>query len=72
MIRIKREYLDECVKAFMMCALFAKNTYGLRIICPITQQQAEAAVLGALSTIEPHGGPATAEDTKPIHQEQTG
>lgn len=67
MIRIPRKQLNAAIEALMIAAVQARNTNGLRILYQITPKQAEAAVLGALSILAPHGGPCTAADVVFVH-----
>jgi len=67
MLRIPRDELNKAVEAFMIAAVKATNTAGLRIHFAIDPKKAEAAVLGALSILAPHGGPCTAADTVFVH-----
>lgn len=67
MLRINRSDLDKAVEALCICARTAKSTMGLRVLYPLTSQQAEAAVLAVLSMHAPSPGLCMADDVYLIH-----
>jgi hypothetical protein len=52
-IRIPRTELDYAVATLVACAQAARDARGLRIMFPITADQAERAILAALATLAP-------------------
>lgn len=64
MLRINRVLLDRLIEDFVIAAACATDTRGLLVYFRPTPQQAEAAILGALSILAPHGGPCTASDVQ--------
>lgn len=62
MIRIDRQDIDRAVDAMVQCAEHAMDVGGRRIMFPLSRDQAEAALCGALSVVAPHGGPVTPND----------
>lgn len=53
MIRIPRAELDYAIAAVRACANAARDRAGLRVLFPLSDDQAERAILAALATLAP-------------------
>ena len=62
MLRVPRDKLNELIEAFLIASHYCTDCQGLRIINRPDPKLAEAAILGALSTVAPLGGPVTPSD----------
>jgi len=62
MIRVPRRELEVAIDALLGCASAATDLNGLKIKFLLSRDDAEKAVLGALSIVGPVYGPVTAAD----------